>query len=187
MNIGKIRLSKEEAVAIEKFLKHGDNDIATMIDGHEQGMWLDKYTPLNGLATSDLARALLIGYEVEEEFKVGDWVAKKDGKRFANGLLIAKVEKVRKDYVTHSSNMGASLEALRHATPEEIKAEKERQLWKSIGREVGEFRVGDVVLLGLCEVKFITNTQDAKKAYERGKVLGFYPIDSLVGFGGGSE
>jgi len=39
---------------------------------------------------------------------------------------------------------------IRHATPEEITGEKQRRFWSKLGREVNEYKVGDIVKFGIC-------------------------------------
>lgn len=58
--IGKVKVSKEQANELE-----GIRDIAYAIDIHSFNKRPDK--AIAGLSTADLARALLIGYEVEQE------------------------------------------------------------------------------------------------------------------------
>lgn len=87
---------------------------------------------LEDLPLDELIRALYIGYEVEEEFKFGDWVRLNNGDLFkiTSGNLASEYSK---------SN------AIRHATPEEIAEEKQRRWWKNNNRNVWELKKGDVV------------------------------------------
>lgn len=102
-----------------------------------------------------LIKALYIGYEIKEEFKVGDWVVKEfEG---ITGDVIGKVEKIDEsnygveqlhglwsNFLKHKTiivNEGN----VRHATPEEIEQEKERRWWAKHDRKVWELRVGDVL------------------------------------------
>lgn len=174
-----------------------------------QKEWLDKYktdedvtyaidiqplrkrpdSPIVDWTSAKVARALLIGYEAEETFKVGDWVVWETEYE----TLTLKIEKikVRETGMKVFSTDEFSMEYIkRHATPEEIKAEKERRVWKSIGREVREFRVGDAYenLNGLTHtIDRIERILVVEGLYEKGKLKGFYPVESSVSFGGGEE
>lgn len=72
---------------------------------------------------------------------------------------------------------------IRHATPEEIKVEQERLLWKSINREVGEFRSKDIRINENGEPIIVNDTKHARMLFEKGKVKGFYPAESFISFG----
>lgn len=62
----KVKVSREVAEAIERLRKNG-HDNNSFIEGHvKYGYELDENKCLNELDTETLARALLIGYEVEE-------------------------------------------------------------------------------------------------------------------------
>src|SRR5699024_7830001 len=85
-------------------------------------------------------------YEVESEFKVGDWVVdvyegitRIDSKE-KEGLWIGE------GTLTWVNYDGECYERLRHATPEEITKEKQRRWWAKHGREVKELKKGDVLI-----------------------------------------
>ncbi|MGJ9460085.1 hypothetical protein [Oceanobacillus sp. CF4.6] len=106
---------------------------------------------LNELNTLSLAKALTIGYEVEPEFKVGDWITHK---------LTGDIGKVTKtDPLRVDNGMGGYSGGYRYSTPEEIEQEKERRWWDKLGRKVNEFKMTDVIRvengIGLYEV--VTN------------------------------
>lgn len=64
--MNKVKVSREVAEAIERLRKNG-HDNNSFIEGHvKYGYELDENKCLNELDTETLARALLIGYEVEE-------------------------------------------------------------------------------------------------------------------------
>lgn len=147
-----------------------------------------------GMLVVDLLEALKNGYAVEEEYKVGDWVVYKSAQK---GLIICKVEsvsgvKVDTDYVAsngYKQSFGKS--QIRHATPEEIKAEQERRVWARIGREVNEWRKGDVYVHRRYAEAFAIDHKDAlrlaSERYEEGLVIGIYPYESFISFGGESH
>lgn len=97
-----------------------------------------------------LVDALRIGYEVEQQFKVGNWVVRKTNQEderlpFRTGRVF-KIKGFINGHYLDNEEFRHDSEALRYATSEEIKAEIERQLWKSIGREVGELKENDLVI-----------------------------------------
>lgn len=136
----KVKVTKEQAEAIERwadkiqlvkaklfgFLNHGeDESIAEM-------------------TVDELIKALYIGYEVEPEFKVGDWVVN------ANGT-IGKITNINEfgefeGFWEKTEMLCEKDNFVRHATPEEIAAEKERRWWAKHGRDVWELRPGDLLV-----------------------------------------
>jgi len=172
--IGKIELSKEQADAINRYLENNNQDIADLLDTHadKSESWGTVYKSLNGLSQSDMARALFVGYEVDEKFEIGDWVIRKDGGR---------------PFIVTSSRGAEDLNDIRHATPEEIKAEQESRIWSKFGREPGEFRDGDGYQRGafLFRTSAGEDFSALKELYEDGEISGFYPAESFIEFGGG--
>src|SRR5699024_5902020 len=81
-----------------------------------------------------LAKALYIGYEVEETFEVGDWIYSKQVEKFI---------KIEDEGQLEGYNKFPSY--YRSATPEEIAKEKERRWWAKHGREVWGLRRNDLV------------------------------------------
>lgn len=178
--IGKVKLTQEQADALKDYLADCKGDISEAIDEHSNvycdpdNGWFGDYTALNKITPSDMARALLIGYEVEKTFKVGDWVFNKSSD--------AVIEIIAVEYANILNGENCNV---RHATPEEIKAEQERRAWKSIGREVGEFRDGDI---GVDCIGFIRRkVMSINEKYKAGDLDGFYPAESFIKFGGADE
>src|SRR5699024_11077859 len=68
----KVKVTRVQADAIEYCKAEFGKD--KTINTHAKGTWAYDCKPLNDLEFSELARALYIGYEVEPEFKAGDWV-----------------------------------------------------------------------------------------------------------------
>ena len=146
---------------------------------------------LNGLPLLTLIDALRIGYEIEKEYKVGDWVV------HDAGCKLGQIEIVRGKNITVRRTDGEgywwNTDFIRHATPEEIKAEQERRVWAGIGREPGEFRDGDIIFgdpnsnFGLAITKVVDGWSEkaARSDYYDGHIKGFYPAESFVEFGGG--
>src|SRR5690625_4019673 len=144
----KVKLTQEQADAIERLLEKGSRD--EILDTHFNiDSWqYPENRCLNGMEASHLARALYIGYEVEPKFKVRDWVYNK------NADVFLQIDD--KDMATRYSEFPS---IYRHATPEEIAKEKQRIWWAKHDRGVWELREGDALkaddgdyLVEVCEV-----------------------------------
>ena len=138
----KVKLTQEQATALEKAIN--DYGIDTTMNDHSPHNWGGFLSPLNELKTHQMARALYIGYEVEETFEVGDWVV-----HIPTGI-IGEISHVNGNWISffHSDEQKAvniSVNDLRHATPEEIAEEKQRRWWAKHGRDVWELKMGDVI------------------------------------------
>src|SRR5690625_4262140 len=140
MNLGGVRmvdkviLTKEQANAIKRWINKEQLIIAKASGLLEHSM--DE--SIAELTMEQLVKALYIGYEVEPEFKVGDWVVWDDMKII--GQLVEIGIGLRVDAIEYDFPQDISLKFLRHATPEEIAEEKERRFWNKFGREVNEYR-----------------------------------------------
>lgn len=150
---------------------------------------------LKELSAADLARALYIGYEVEEEYKVGDWVAfiKLSGDHIISKVKSVSAEEVMTDHVSSNGyKQKFYKETIRHASPEEIKEELERRAWESISRKVNDWKYGDCYRMsGRQEDVYLVDCEDseimAKERYKRGIILGIYPVESFFEFGDESD
>lgn len=146
----KIKLTQEQADAIESLRSGGYDDDVIVRNTlfYEMGTNENpckRYNSLLDLHTDKLIRALYIGYEVESEFKVGDWVYVETPKsELPNVYKIMLVNKYHAQLDRLYGNHDKS--KLRHATPEEIEKEKQRRWWKSHNREVRELRKGDIIV-----------------------------------------
>ena len=180
--IGKIKITQAQADEIKDI-----RGIAYAIDIHSFNKRPDK--AIAGLSTADLARALLIGYEVEPEYKVGDWIliTEECGHKnraykihhFAEGFANLDHENGHRSYWP--------LRDFRLATPEEIKFEKKRRVWAKLGRNVGEFRIGDVRILDDGNSVRITDVDYARAKYIQGSLKGFFPVESFISFEDGES
>src|SRR5690625_2635349 len=138
----KVKLTQEQADAIERGIKiYGKSRI---MNDHALDGWVGNLNDLNGLTKDEIARALYVGYEVEPEFKVGDWVyveSPKEGLPNVYKIMNAEKYSVNLDrlYGNHKKS------DIRQATPQEIATEKQRRWWEKHDREVGELRETDVV------------------------------------------
>ena len=111
----KVKLTKEQAKHIDGF-----------IDAHNKGLLPSSLT----VSLSLLADTIKYGYEVEPEFKVGDYVTKIDTKR------VGRIQKIKGKSCLIEGDGRWYFDNLkhyfRHATPEEIAEEKERRLNKKL-------------------------------------------------------
>ncbi|MEC5422090.1 hypothetical protein QGM71_01105 [Virgibacillus sp. C22-A2] len=141
--MNKVKVTQDQADAIHQWRTCSDRNDSELVETHIRGWVLESDLSLNELDLDDFIKALYIGYEVEPQFKVGDWV-------------------VRENVITKITNINYKLDSegaitterflswvtdnhLRHATPEEIAEEKERRWWSKHGRENWELKNGDVL------------------------------------------
>ena len=143
----KVKITRDQAEALKKFPENKKSDIVRQ---HIVGRWLNEYITLNHLNTDELIKALYIGYEVEPEYSVGDYVVTDTG-------IIGKITHFNPDNDNHAFldvklNNGTGRYAntfiryFRHATSSEIAAEKERRWWRRHGRDVWELREKDMLI-----------------------------------------
>lgn len=129
----KVKLTQKQADAITKNvnedLKNGDILYRYLrFDGYDE--------QFRGLTFSTLADALYIGYEVESDYKIGDWV-----KDTSTNAVIQIADKQQKNNFLDPRH-----KTIRHATKEEIAEEKQRRWWAKHGREVWKLREGDLLI-----------------------------------------
>src|SRR5690625_3228981 len=134
----KVKLTREQANALESLLedytkeeiiKENFNPIERLRE------YLDdenKNIVFRHLSDEMLVKALYFGYEVEEQYKKGDWVKLKD----RNEAI-----KLSYDWMVDQAN-GIHYERIRPATDEEASAE----WFKRHGREHWELKEGDVLI-----------------------------------------
>ena len=157
MKMEKVKLTKEQVTALEKAIN--DYGIDTTMNDHSPHNWGGFLSPLNELKIHQMARALYIGYEVEETFEVGDWVVYDNGVERGYGYKTNQIKDVdgQKAYFDEGRTM--YLTSLRHATPEEIATEKQRRWWAKHGRDVWELKENDLLISKhdkhSCQVKFV--------------------------------
>lgn len=187
----KVKLTREQAEAIKELKKRKfDDDVIVHNTVFYQVTERERdtlYTALKDIHLDSLIRALYIGYEIEEEYKVGDWVVITEEHNSKGKVLQIKIVEsaiLNLDYGNGFQSWWP-VSSLRHATPEEIKTEQERRVWAKIGREVGEFRDGDLSI-GKDGFEYKT-IQGMNAAYKESDLKGFYPAESFIEFGGGEE
>lgn len=152
----KVKLKRKHADLIESELgKMSKSDlmnqhVRTIVEKNNR--FVGDYAPFNSLSIEDMAKALYIGYEVEEEWQTGDWVVTKSG-------YIGEIEFINE--IEGWANIGYSKDTLkrgvclaktfnldeikRHATEQEIAQEKERRFFARHGRKLWELRKGDLL------------------------------------------
>lgn len=147
----KVKLTQGQAEAIEKLKSKNKGNVFYAIEEHaftfadDDDYWLHEFKPLNDMGIADVAEVLVNGYEVEETFKVGDWVMHEPSKWLGEVTRIyedeLEVTRLGDGYIWNKKYV-------RHATPEEIAEEKQRRWWAKHGRNVYEFKEGDLIKRG---------------------------------------
>lgn len=180
----KVKLTKEQANAIEWALQKENEyspDRLLRLRSSDNANFHNELYPLNDIDIAVLARALYIGYEVEPEFKVGDWVVYKHNNTIWEIIGELYGGKVHYD-ITRGGKYKGSVhkDHIRLATPEEIEKEKERRWWAKHGREVWELREGDLLerLNASTIIEFLRFDQGAleyriQNSYYREDILGY--------------
>ena len=161
----KARLTQEQADAIEEYKRcQRSNHYQESVNKQRYNLYLAKC--LLDLTSSEFMDALYIGYEVEPVFEIGQWVKSTEGKG------IGKIIKI--DDCNYYTDFGLASSkrdmTIRHATPEEIAEEKERRWWASQGREILEFREGDVVKRNGRNV-YIVNCPEATRDIAKDNII----------------
>lgn len=145
---------------------------------------------LNKLSLGQLARVLFEpnSYEVEPQYEISEWIKHDVGDGFRIGEIVEitrsriLVEFMEYEAPFNIYQEGFDFDEIVHASSEEIKYEKERQMWGKIGRDVGEFHVGDVTLDQNYYPIRVVNVEMAKTFYQQTKRIGFYPAESFISF-----
>lgn len=182
-SVSKVVLTKEQVDAIEKRKLYFNDSDERLIDfqyhihsdsNTDDTKYCNDSECLNDISPIDLAKALLIGYEIEQpKFEVGDIVTHVKGAfKGAKSLIFVGEDlvKIKGEEVTLFL-----LENIRHATKEEI-------FWAELGREVGEFREGDVRIKHNGDAIVVCNEDYANEHYKKGNLKGFYPSNSFKPF-----
>ena len=170
----KVKLTQEQSYAIEQLRTYDFEDVLIMRRRKDMPYL---YSSLDSLTVDELGSIFFNpdSYEVEETFKVGDWIYDKVTHETSKINTQGRAEGI--------SNYPYNF---RYATPEEIKAEKERRVWAEIGREVGEFRGGDIGISKNGNT-YRDNPSMLSKLHVLKNLKGFYPAESFIKFGGESH
>lgn len=176
----KILITREQADALRDFEAKGFN-LEIFIDAREY--WTSQLSPLKSFTIDEFAKLLYkpSGYEIKPEYKVGDWVITSG---HVAKIIDIQYENHRVQY--DSINNWQPIKGIsRYATPGEIKAEQERQLWKNLDREPNQFKIGDVGLHvdgSVARVESHIGVRGIKLMYKDNELLGFYPAESFISF-----
>ncbi len=117
-------ITREQAEAIEHFKKE-----------HQE--------KLGDMSLREFYDALRFGYEVEPDYKVGDWIYQEATK------TIAKITGFNSEgdrfNIDHKKIVSVHISTIRHATPKEIAIEKERIFFENHGRKPWELKFDDIL------------------------------------------
>lgn len=150
-----------------------------------------QYQPLEKLTLEQLLRVFYEpnSYELGPVYKDGDKIYyykdHMDGRYKGIYTVKKQVDDTVETYEKGYDGVHFGLVNIRHATPEDfqsVKNEKERQMWEKIGREVGEFKLGDVVIKSNGETVTVRNIDGAKHHYKMGSRKGFFPVESFINY-----
>ena len=160
----KVKLTKVQTKAIEdiKGTMHLNLE-ANLREQIEKGWYGYPFGSLNKLTTKEFLDALYIGYEVEQEVKVGDFVD--------IGLFgISKVAEVTgvkgKLIAINGSDEYQEFKINRVLTDGEKQEEKQRRWWAKHGRKPLELKINDVLLRNDGAYVSVFDEDEAGKQYE---------------------
>lgn len=89
---------------------------------------------IESIGLEKMLKAIYIGYEVEPEFKVGDWIIDE----FSGSMTII-------ENAGYANDLNNCRNNIRKATKEEIAKEKQRRWWAKHDRDVWELKKGDII------------------------------------------
>lgn len=187
-------LTKEQAAALEAALQEDRPDQILKRAARDHETWFFDCQPLNYLELPVLAKALYVGYEVEEvAYLPGDMVVYKNGGLFANGKRIATVHAHDRENraVMFDSTFNHPLNTM--GTKQLRKATEEEIFWlHKLGRDkIGDFKYNDVfvdkdgksyLLRDAHPADGYRGLDDADFWYESGDFKGIYPAESFKPF-----
>lgn len=161
-------VTKGQEKEILEYKSKGQEQIDYLINIHPYIKRPDK--AIADMSTATLAKALLIGYEVEPEFKRGDWV-----KNVYNDD-VGIVTELGSSYLKYDDGLSDGFHNFRHATPEEIAEEKQRRFWHENGREIWEIKEEDI--LGYLGDPYIVESFNSENVtFEEGPLDYMEPFD----------
>src|SRR5699024_8454985 len=143
MKMDKVKLTREQAEMIKNH-KEADN-LEMLLRKHRM---LGCLTYIDELTTQQVVDAYFDGYKVDPDFEVGDWVVYDNGVERGYGYKTNQIKDVDEQKAYFDEGRRMHLTSLRHATPEEITKEKQRRWWVRHGRDVYEFKEGDLIKRG---------------------------------------
>ncbi|GIO18107.1 hypothetical protein J18TS1_12070 [Oceanobacillus oncorhynchi subsp. incaldanensis] len=153
----KVKLTQEQENCIHELLNNQGRSPKYVLVTHiectffKSDAWAEKFKCFNNLSVDDMAKVLYTpnSYEVIPQYKVGDWVIfEYKAVRVIGEILEIETDEfftAKVDDPKYQVPQNIALSKLRHATPEEIQQEKKRRFWDKLGREVDEWKEGDIV------------------------------------------
>ena len=173
----KIVITEEEKVALADYVLSQEKMKLNVIDHFIENKKRDNrpfvslYKPLNRFTPEQFALLLCDWYEVEQPFKVGDWVYNK---------LVKGYRKIVIETLTNDKEV--NLEYVLKFTE---RYEKVIEPWKimllELGRAKPEFKIGDRYVVNCGHNYTITDDTQLKYAYEKAsKIKYFYPVESRI-------
>jgi len=145
----KITITQEQADSINWILSAQSIDELIVAHARSNGGYVGRAKALKGMSAIKLTKALRVGYEVEQPpLRVGDWATriKTTGSGMSNHSkgytfqIQSFAELTSEKHAVGNNDWTHKISNLRHSTPEEIKAEEERQKWAGI--EEGDVLIG---------------------------------------------
>lgn len=181
MDMEKVKITIEQEVALNEWKDCGFSFI-NFAESTGRGEWHDDFKPLNDVTISDFSLMLNGWYEVEEFFKVGDWViwGLNDAMEY---LKITKITSM--GYGFHDDSVGSTRESKKY------KMEKIEEPWKimllDLGREKPEFVRGDSYLTETT-YRVINNVNNSMhtNAFVNNEVIEFFPKSDGIKIQGGN-
>ena len=157
----KVKLTREQAEAIET--KKGTRSAS--VAKHLEGWTWKENKCLNDLSMEQFVKALYIGYEVEETFKVGDFV---DIGLFGISK-IAEVTGVKGNTIAiNGSEEYHKFKINRVLTDEEKQEEKQRRWWAKHGRKPWKIREDDILICPQGDVYTVQKILDGIVVFKEG-------------------
>lgn len=190
----KIVITRRQDKIIQGYIRRGIWDKGRILNYHIEDVWGGLEEVLKSLTVPEMARVLYEpnSYEVEfiENLAIGEIVKYIDIE--TEGNIYGVVTRIEKNEASEERDQifacwdGKDFEGYMRrdrvfkCTDEEIRMVKERQLWKSIGRECGEVKNGDIGI-GRSGFRY-GDIDEIKDLYKRGNLFGFYPAESFISF-----
>ena len=168
----KIKITEEQEKAL-KYWKDNQEEFNSFIKGRES--YIRSYKPLNDFTPEQFALLLCGWYEVEQPFKVGDWVYNK-----ANDLYQKVSSKCMSDFLENNEI------SISFVLTNTIFLEKVTEPWKimllELGRDKPEFKVGDKYTTSKRGFHTVdtSNCRMHEDRFNRGEVTHFYPVESRI-------
>lgn len=189
----KVVLTKEQARAIEELKSKGGRDNLEYIARRKfkNDDFLYGYIPFNTMELDVIAKALLIGYEIEKpKVKIGEWATNPVCNHTFLVYAVTDNQVVRKEDAEFWDS-GRTSEVRWYPIETTITCTKEEIFWAELGRNKNEIRVDDILLDVHGELFRVNDelilTSDiyestALEWLKVGRLKTFYPAESFKEF-----